>query len=302
MASVVQPERVGAIAPRAWVELVGGTEMDPAPAASDAPVDVAAFRFPGLPTRRSLPPVDAHYVSFTLAGSILVERDLGRCVERARFRPGRSLILPAFRDNAWTWDGATDELHMYVSPAWLGEVATAAGLAAPAPIDRFDFDDPLLRGLAAALLDERRHGGPGGALYRGALAETIALRLIRAHCRVAALEAAHVSLAPARLRRVRDLVEEELDRDLSLDDLAAAAGLSRAHFARAFRRTTGQTPYAYLRERRLARAKELLAGSTHRIAEIAALTGFASHSHLSRVFRSAIGMTPAEYRRRVRPS
>lgn len=301
MANAVHPERdTGAIAPRAWVDLVGGVEMDPAPPAPGTPVDVASFRFPGLPTRRSLPPVDAHYVSFTLAGSILVERDLGRRVERAWFRPGRSLILPAFRENAWTWDGATDELHMYVSPAWLGEVATAAGASAPAPIDRFGFDDPLLRGLAAALLDERRHGGIGGALYRGALAETIALRLIRAHCRIAVLERTRAGLAPARLRRVRDLVEERLDDDISLDDLAAAAGLSRAHFARAFRRTTGQTPYAYLRERRLARAKDLLAGSTHRIAEIAAMTGFVSQSHLGRVFRNATGTTPAEYRRQIR--
>jgi AraC family transcriptional regulator len=288
----------GAVTPREWVSLVGGIDMAPA-APADSPVDVALWRFPGLPMRRALPPIDAHYISFTIRGAITVERELGRSVDRAEFRPGNSLILPAHRENAWTWDGATDELHVYVAPAWLAEVASAAGVRAPDPLERFAFSDPLLQALAAALLEERRSRGAGGALYREAVAETIALRLIRAHCRTLAAPPVRVSLAPARLRRVRDLVEERLEDDLSLDDLAAAAGLSRAHFARAFRQTTGQTPYGYLRERRVARARTLLAGPPRRIAEIAGLCGFRTQSHLGRVFRNATGLTPAEYRRRV---
>jgi AraC family transcriptional regulator len=290
----------GAVTPREWVSLVGGIDMAPAPPVAGSPVDVALWRFPGLPMRRALPPIDAHYISFTVRGAITVERELGRSVDRAEFRPGNSLILPAHRENAWTWDGATDELHLYVAPAWLAEVASEAGVLAPDPLERFAFSDPLLQALADALLAERQGTGAGGALYRDALSETIALRLIRAHCRTLAAPPVRASLAPARLRRVRDLVEERLEDDLSLDDLAAAAGLSRAHFARAFRQTTGQTPYGYLRERRVARARALLAGTPRGIAEIAGLCGFRSQSHLGRVFRNATGLTPAEYRRRVR--
>jgi AraC family transcriptional regulator len=282
------------------VSLVGGIDMAPGPPAAGSPVDVALWRFPGLPLRRALPPIDAHYISFTVRGAITVERELGRSVDRAEFRPGNSLILPAHRENAWTWDGATDELHLYVAPTWLAEVASQAGVLAPEPLERFAFSDPLLRALADALLEDRQGTSAGGALYRDALSETIALRLIRAHCRTLAAPPARASLAPARLRRVRDLVEERLEDDLSLDDLAAAAGLSRAHFARAFRQTTGQTPYGYLRERRVARARALLAGTARGIAEIAGLCGFRSQSHLGRVFRNATGLTPAEYRRRVR--
>jgi AraC family transcriptional regulator len=290
----------GTVTPREWVSLVGGIDMAPAAPVAGSPVDVALWRFPGLPMRRSLPPIDAHYISFTVRGAITVERELGRSVDRAEFRPGNSLILPAHRENSWTWDGATDELHLYVAPAWLAEVGSEAGVLAPAPFERFAFSDPLLHALAGALLDERRSAGAGGTLYREAVAETIALRLIRAHCRTLAAPAVRATLAPARLRRVRDMVEERLDADLSLDDLAAAAGLSRAHFARAFRQTTGQTPYGYLRERRVVRVRTLLARSSHGIADIAQLCGFRSQSHLGRVFRNATGLTPAEYRRRVR--
>jgi AraC family transcriptional regulator len=288
------------VAPRTWCELLGGRDLAPVPAGDPSPVDVAMFRFPGLPERLALPPLDAHYISFTLAGALDIERDLGRDVERARFRPGMSLILPAGRENAWRWSGATDELHLYVSPSWLGEVAAAVGLAAPVPVERFAFEDPLLRSLARALLDERRKGGVGGRLFRDAVAETIALRVLREHCTVLSAPRPGAGLAPSRLRRVREMVEAQLDRDLSLDDLSAAAGLSRAHFARSFRTATGQTPYAYLRERRVARARDLLAGSGRPVLEIAGMTGFRSQSHLGRVFKSATGLTPAEYRRRAR--
>ena len=103
------------ISPWRWVGLLHGRDLAPLPAASPSPVGVAMFRFPGLPERLHLPPLDAHYISFTLAGNLDVERDLGRGLERARFRPGMSLIIPAARENAWRWSGPTDELHLYVS-------------------------------------------------------------------------------------------------------------------------------------------------------------------------------------------
>ena len=202
----------------------------------------------------------------------MIERDLGRAADRARFRPGMSLILPAERENTWRWDAATDELHLYVAPHWLAEIAGRVGRAAPEPVARFAFEDRLLRSLAQALLEERRSGGVGGTLFRQTLSEAIGLHVLRTYCSPVG-EPAAARISPAALRRVRALVEEELSADLSLDDLAGAAGLSRAHFARAFRASTGQTPYAYLRARRVERARILLAGTDLSAAAIAAATG-----------------------------
>ncbi len=286
--------------PREWVSLLGGRDLAPVPPRAPEPVEVGLFAFGRLTERAALPALDAHYVSFTVRGALLVERDLGGRTERAGFRQGMSLILPAGEDNAWRWDRPTDELHLYVAPAFLRELADREGESAPRPIARFAFEDPLLRQLAQALLDDRRGGCAGGALYRDALAETIGLRLLRAHCRAAAPPARSGGLAPGRLRRVRELVEDELHRDLSLDDLAAAAGLSRAHFARAFRHATGDTPYGYLRARRVERARRLLVQSDAPICEIAAAAGFSTQSHFGRVFRAATGVPPSTYRARRR--
>ena len=97
------------------------------------------FRFPGLPERLVLPPLDAHYISFTLAGSLVIERDLGRELERAGFRPGMSLILPAGRENA-SGAGTTAPTSCTCTsprPGWAR--LRSARVAAPQLIERFAF-------------------------------------------------------------------------------------------------------------------------------------------------------------------
>ncbi len=102
-------------------------------------------------------------------------------------------------------------------------------------------------------------------------------------------------LVAARLRRVIDYVENNIAADLRLAELSAVAGVSRAHFARAFRNTVGMTPHAFVLERRLARATALLRHRTMPIRVIAQVCGFADHAHLSRTFRAQFGCPPQAY-------
>ena len=104
-------------------------------------------------------------------------------------------------------------------------------------------------------------------------------------------------LSPAALRRVEVYVEAGLDRPLPLADLAARAGLSVFHFARAFRVSTGLTPRAFVETRRIARARQLIAGTTQPLAAIAVDTGFGTQSRLTIAFKRATGFTPAAWRR-----
>lgn len=104
-------------------------------------------------------------------------------------------------------------------------------------------------------------------------------------------------LSLARERLVRDFVEANLDRDVSLDELSRVAGLSRFHFARAFRETTGVPPHSYVLSRRTERAKTLLSRSTLSLAEIAQAAGFGSPAQFSKTFRAQTGVTPGVYRR-----
>lgn len=109
-------------------------------------------------------------------------------------------------------------------------------------------------------------------------------------------------LAPAehigrtRFTKVVDYIEEHLDRDLSLTELASLVNLSVTQFARAFKSAYGMAPYRYIIRRRVQRAKVLLRTSDHTIASIAASVGFPSQSRFSSSFTQVTGSTPSLFR------
>jgi AraC-like DNA-binding protein len=106
---------------------------------------------------------------------------------------------------------------------------------------------------------------------------------------------AHVP--PARhLLRAKDLADERYSDPLTVDDLAAAAGLSKAHFSREFRRTFGESPYVYLLTRRLERAAALLRNTDYTVAEICLEVGLQGVGSFTTSFKRMFGMTPTAYR------
>src|ERR1700712_2930551 len=102
---------------------------------------------------------------------------------------------------------------------------------------------------------------------------------------------------PARhLLRAKDLADARYFDALDVDDLARAAGLSRAHFSREFRRAFGETPHAYLLTRRLERAAGLLRRSDRSVADVCMSVGLRSVGSFTTSFRRMYGMTPTAYR------
>jgi len=102
-------------------------------------------------------------------------------------------------------------------------------------------------------------------------------------------------LLPA-VRRARDRIDRAYEEPLDLDALAAEAGYSRFHFARAFAAAYGEPPRAYLTRRRIERAKTLLRGANLSVTEICMLVGFSSLGSFSSRFRQLVGQSPSEYR------
>ena len=104
-------------------------------------------------------------------------------------------------------------------------------------------------------------------------------------------------LSERQLRRVEDYIEAHLERDIGVDDLAEAAGLSPVYFARQFKTRTGTAPYRYLLVARIARAKRMLLADELPICEIALACGFCHQEHLTRAFKANVGLSPAAFRR-----
>ena len=110
-------------------------------------------------------------------------------------------------------------------------------------------------------------------------------------------------VAPARhLLRARDLADARYFEPLDVDDLARAAGLSRAHFSREFRRAFGESPHAYLLTRRLERAAALLRTTDRSVADICFSVGLQSVGSFTTSFTRAFGATPTAYRARFPPA
>ena len=108
---------------------------------------------------------------------------------------------------------------------------------------------------------------------------------------------------PARhLLRAKDLADARYFEPLGVDDLASAAGLSRAHFSREFRRAFGETPHAYLLTRRLERAAALLRTTDRSVADVCFSVGLQSVGSFTSSFTRTYGMSPTAYRSSFPPA
>ena len=104
------------------------------------------------------------------------------------------------------------------------------------------------------------------------------------------------------LVRARDLADARYFEPLTVADLAAAAGLSRAHFSEQFRRAFGESPHAYLQTRRLERAAALLRGTDRSVADVCLRVGLASIGSFTTSFTRTFGMPPTAYRAAFPPA
>ena len=102
-----------------------------------------------------------------------------------------------------------------------------------------------------------------------------------------------------QLLQVLDYINDHLEQEIRLANLAQLLDMSQFHFSHLFKQSIGMAPYQYLLQQRVERAKQLLKQTDQSIMDIALLCGFNSHSHLSKQFRQLTGMTPKIYRSNV---
>lgn len=246
----------------------------------------------------SVPPALDNVLTIHVSGSTKLEGKLGRGFACHHAAPGDIFVIPRGEPTQWSWTSACSIFCLYVDPALLACVAAEDGALNPALIElipAINERDPLLYQLGAALLSELRSSGPASSLYVESLTQALAVHLLRRH---AALDPRVPEPADSPdskvVRRALEHINDHLARDLSLAEIALAAGVSPYHLARQFKRATGRTVHQYVVGQRLEAARRMLAAGKRSIAEIAALTGFADQSHLHRHFKATYGITPGE--------
>lgn len=215
-----------------------------------------------------------------------------------------NLVVPGeVHDGQAATPGGWRYRMFYLAPELLSDAAREAGVhSLPSGLPHFRqgvIDDP---GLAARVrllhMLAERHEASALELQtrlRGILARWISLH---AELRPAPASPGREPLAVAR---ARSLLDARATDNVTLDELAAEAGLSPFHLVRVFAASTGLPPHAYQQQRRVQLARRLLAASpsSPRLADIAQECGFADQSHLTRAFKRTFGVTPGAYRKNV---
>jgi AraC family transcriptional regulator len=159
------------------------------------------------------------------------------------------------------------------------------------------FADPRLSALVAAARAEMVAGFPSGRLFMDSVEQAMAVTLVEGHAvRHRPVQIYRGGLGSARLRRIRELVHAKMGDDLSLDEMAQSIGLSTAHFARMFRKSTGETPHQFVLRQRVERAKAMLRVPDVRVLDVAVACGFTTQQHFAQVFRDVCGVSPTKYR------
>ena len=159
------------------------------------------------------------------------------------------------------------------------------------------FGNPRLSALVAAAHAEMVAGFPSGRLFLDSVEQAMAVSLVKDHAvRHRPVQMHRGGLGSARLRRIRELVDVKMEDDLSLDEMAESVGLSTAHFARMFRKSTGETPHQFVLCQRIERAKAMLRAPDARVLDVAVACGFKTQQHFAQVFRDVCGVSPTEYR------
>jgi AraC family transcriptional regulator len=218
---------------------------------------------------------------------------------RSAMVPPGSAFIDSAGEPSWArWLEPASMLVVGLKHEFAAKLATTLELEGVRLITQRGIDDQTIRYFATLFEQELANGGAHGRLYLESLTEALTINLF---CRFAEQRPrrrpARGGLSPASLRRVLDYIESRLSEDIGLTELANIVGLSTHHFGQAFKGSLGISPYRYVVEQRIHRARQLLLFDDRPIADIAVEVGFANQSHFTFNFRRLIGTTPARLRR-----
>lgn len=237
-------------------------------------------------------------LALCLRGKVEVYRGVGTGLKSLGTAvPGSLLLTPAGAEAHWRWHGDHEVMIMAVNSQRASVLTSEVGDLdfLVDTLSRSIFRDDLIKTIFSTLWTEADR--PDG--YATLLCDQLTLALL---LRLKGLsEGGDATLdrhkaPPPRLQRAIEFIEVNLNRELTLAQLANVAALSPAHFSRSFHAATGLSPFAFVSQRRIERAKILLTNTRTPLSEIAFECGFKSQSHFGRVFKEMHKMTPGLYR------
>ncbi len=243
--------------------------------------------------------LDHHLIGYCPSGSAKLTQSRGGAVHTSTITAGISYIMPAGCKSTWEGDSGLSA-RLRIPTSLIVSAAEQLGRQNHVEIRNvFQVRDLVIERFAQMLLVEMdRKAHPAQALIADAISTALAAHMLRSYNVFEVVEyTPERALGKLEIVRLTEFIEENLDRTISLEDLASVVNVSRFHFSRLFKRSTGSTAISFVEQCRIRRAQSLIIDTDMPLAEIALAVGFVDQSHFTRRFHRHVGCTPAVFAR-----
>ncbi len=215
----------------------------------------------------------------------------------ASFQAGDINVAPLNLPRQYRWQQEFEGIHLILEPELIDYAAPE--LVDPDTIElvpHFIKADSLVHQIAIALKTELEMNGSGSKLYAESAATFLAVHLVQHYSTLKpCCQRQEGGLSHCKLKQAVDYIQDHLAEEICLDELAGYLGLSRYYFCRLFKQSTGLSPYQYVIQCRVERAKYLLRRGGLSLGDVALACGFTHQSHLHRHFKRLTGVTPKRF-------
>ena len=264
-------------------------------------IRVAHYQLP--PSESPEHTFSTHMISIHVGTPAFVERVVDNHVQGEHFVDGDIICInPA---NLWRIMRSPQQaqfIHLYLEPNFLSHIAHES--VNPDRVEltpQFKLHDPLIQQIGLALKSEAQSGLEGDSLYVEAAAMMLAAHLLRRYATRKSFFPNYADgLSKRKLREVLDYINDNLDQELSITELAGLVHMSYYYFIRLFKQSTGLTPHCYIIQQRLELAKQLLRSTDLSILEISYRVGFRCQSRFATVFHQHLNISPRQYRQQIK--
>lgn len=227
-----------------------------------------------------------------------LKRLLGDDFKDEHIQTGDIVVSPANVSHSACWDEEASFTLLFFETDFIARAAYE--FIDPDSVEILPYfarPDPVIYEIGLVLKLQLESHRQVSQIYVDSVASFLAYHLLEHYCVGKHTITKNTKALPHKdLRLVVDYINAHLDHNIGLTQLASLVDVSRYHFARLFKQSTGVSPHQYLIERRLERATGLLVSTKLAIAEIAERSGFSSHSHLCLAFRQHLSVSPDKYR------
>lgn len=229
---------------------------------------------------------------------------IGREKYEGSVTTGDFCLHPSTHSGFYAWETTDESITLLVKPDFLSRTAAQTECLNPDKIELRPIvisRDPQIEYIARSFLAEMQSEGLGGRLYSESLATQFAIHLLRNYCTFPLqLKQYEGGLSSRKLQAAIDYITTHLESSISLNDLARISQInSDYYFSRLFKQSTGISPYQYVIQQRIEKAKQLLKQDNLPLVEIALMCGFSSQSAFSRTFSKLVKTTPRSYRKQL---